>query len=161
MEYVEFYLHALGVPARRYVNNAEVKKGEENFYKAKCDLCHMPTLHTRADAPLLLNGTRLPWLCNQVIHPYSDYLLHDMGPELDDHLSAGLATGAEWRTTPLWGIGLQEVVNGHTEFLHDGRARNLKEAIMWHGGEGAVSRELFKRMSKEDRDALILFIESL
>ncbi|BEG62009.1 hypothetical protein Cfast33896_09640 [Coprobacter fastidiosus] len=83
------------------------------------------------------------------------------GPELDDHLSAGLATGAEWRTTPLWGIGLQEVVNGHTEFLHDGRARNLKEAIMWHGGEGAVSRELFKRMSKEDRDALILFIESL
>ena len=161
MEYVDFYLHALGVPARRYVNNAEVKKGEENFYKAKCDLCHMPTLHTRADAPLLLNGTRLPWLCNQVIHPYSDYLLHDMGPELDDHLSAGLATGAEWRTTPLWGIGLQEVVNGHTEFLHDGRARNLKEAIMWHGGEGAVSRELFKRMSKEDRDALILFIESL
>jgi Predicted thiol oxidoreductase len=143
------------------VNHKEVKKGEENFYKAKCDLCHLPTLHTRSDAPILLNGTRLPWLTNQVIHPYSDFLLHDMGPELDDHLSAGLAFGCEWRTTPLWGIGLQDVVNGHTHFLHDGRARNLTEAIMWHGGEGAVSRELFRRMSKEDRQALILFLETL
>ncbi len=161
MEEVDFYLHTLGVPARRFVNYAEVKKGEENFYKAKCDLCHLPTLHTRSDAPTLLNGTRLPWLANQVIHPYSDYLLHDMGSALDDHLSAGLAYGCEWRTTPLWGIGLQEVVNGHTRFLHDGRARNLTEAIMWHGGEGAVSRELFRRMSKDDRRALLLFLETL
>lgn len=116
MKYVDFYLHALGVPARRYVNNAEVKKGEENFYKAKCDLCHMPTLHTRADAPLLLNGTRLPWLCNQVIHPYSDYLHTRYGAqELDDHLSAGLATGAGMADNAIMGYRLwQEVVNGHT-----------------------------------------------
>jgi len=161
MEDVDLYMHCLGVPARRYVNNATVKKGEENFYRAKCQLCHLPTLNTRQDAPLLLNGTRLPWLANQIIHPYSDFLLHDMGPELEDHLRSGLAFGNEWRTTPLWGIGLQTVVNGHSQFLHDGRARNLKEAILWHGGEGEVSREIFKRMSKEDRDALIIFLESL
>lgn len=161
MENVDLYMSALGVPARRNVNHELVKKGEENFYKAKCQLCHTPTLHTRQDAPVLLNGTRLPWLCNQTIHPYSDFLLHDMGPELDSHSKAGLAASYEWRTTPLWGIGLQETVNGHTQFLHDGRARNLTEAIMWHGGEGAVSRELFRRMSKEDRDALLIFVNSL
>ncbi len=161
MEDVDLYLSALGVPARRYVNNETVKKGEENFYKAKCHLCHIPTLHTRANSPVLLNGTRLPWLTGQTIHPYSDFLLHDMGPGLDSQYKAGLAMGNEWRTTPLWGIGLQESVNGHTQFLHDGRARNYIEAIMWHDGEGAVSRELFKRMSKEDRDALVMFLRSL
>lgn len=161
MEHVDFYMHALGVPARRDVNDPVVKQGEKNFVKAKCDLCHVPTLHTRQDAPILINGTRLPWLASQTIHPYSDFLLHDMGPELDSHYGSGLAMGCEWRTTPLWGIGLQYKVNQHTIFLHDGRARNLVEAIMWHGGEGAVSRELFRRMSKEDRDALIKFVESL
>lgn len=161
MEDVDLYLSGLGVPARRNVTHPMVKKGEENFYRAKCHLCHTPTLHTRQDAPVLLNGTRLPWLCNQTIHPYSDFLLHDMGTELDSHYKAGAAQSYEWRTTPLWGIGLQEKVNGHTHFLHDGRARNLLEAIMWHGGEGSVSRELFKRMSKEDRDALLIFLNSL
>ena len=161
MEDVDLYMYALGVPARRNVNNPVVKKGEENFQKAKCHLCHIPTLHTRQDAPVLLNGTRLPWLSNQTIHPYSDFLLHDMGPALDNKVKVGSAHSYEWRTTPLWGIGLQETVNGHTHFLHDGRARNLIEAIMWHDGEGAVSRELFKRMSKEDRDALITFVNSL
>ena len=161
MEDVDLYLHALGVPARRNVTDPTVKKGEAAFYEARCHLCHTPTLHTRSDSPVLLNGTRMPWLSSQVIHPYSDFLLHDMGWELSDHLKAGLAGGDEWRTTPLWGIGLQERVNGHTYFLHDGRARNLLEAIMWHGGEGAVSRELFSRMDKEKRDALIVFLESL
>ena len=161
MENVDFYLHALGVPARRDVDDPVVQQGEKAFYRARCDLCHVPTLHTRADAPALLNGTRLPWLASQTIHPYSDFLLHDMGPELDSHYTSGLALGCEWRTTPLWGIGLQKKVNQHTYFLHDGRARNLIEAIMWHGGEGAVSRELFARMSKDDRDALIRFLESL
>lgn len=161
MEDVDLYMSTLGVPARRNVNNPTVKKGEENFYKAKCHLCHTPTLHTRQDAPVLLNGTRLPWLSNQVIHPYSDFLLHDMGPGLDNHVVVGSARSYEWRTTPLWGVGLQETVNGHTFFLHDGRARNFIEAIMWHDGEGAVSRELFKRMSKEDRDAVISFLQSL
>ncbi len=161
MEDVDLYLSALGVPARRYVNDKTIKKGEEKFYEAKCHLCHTPTLHTRQDAPVLINGTRLPWLCNQTIHPYSDFLLHDMGPDLDSKYKAGLAMGCEWRSTPLWGIGLQEAVNGHNQFLHDGRARNFIEAIMWHGGEGGVSRELFSRMSKEDRDALIMFLRSL
>jgi CxxC motif-containing protein (DUF1111 family) len=161
MEHVDFYLHALGVPARRNVNDPTVKQGESNFYKAKCDLCHTPTLHTRQDAPTLINGTRLPWLSRQTIHPYSDFLLHDMGVELDSHYSSGLALGCEWRTTPLWGIGLQSKVNQHTHFLHDGRARNILEAIMWHAGEGAVSRDIFKQMSKTDRDALVKFVESL
>jgi CxxC motif-containing protein (DUF1111 family) len=161
MEDVDLYLYTLGVPARRYVNNETVKKGEENFYGAKCHLCHTPTLHTRQNAPVLINGTRLPWLSGQTIHPYSDFLLHDMGPGLDSRYKAGLAMGNEWRTTPLWGIGLQETVNGHTQFLHDGRARNFTEAIMWHDGEGAVSRELFARMSKEDRDAVLMFLRSL
>ncbi len=161
MEDVDLYLSSLGVPARRNVNNETVKKGEENFYKAKCHLCHTPTLHTRQDAPVLLNGTRLPWLSSQTIHPYSDFLLHDMGRELDSGYRSGAAQTYEWRSTPLWGIGLQETVNGHTHFLHDGRARNLLEAIMWHGGEGSVSRELFSRMSKEDRNALMIFVNSL
>ncbi len=161
MEDVDLYMSTLGVPARRNVNNEVVKRGEKKFFEAKCHLCHTPTLHTRQDAPVLLNGTRLPWLSNQTIHPYSDFLLHDMGEGLDNHVQVGSAYSYEWRTTPLWGIGLQETVNGHTRFLHDGRARNLVEAIMWHDGEGAVSRELFSRMSKEDRDALIVFLNSL
>lgn len=161
MEDVDLYMHTLGVPARRNVNDPTVKRGEENFYRAKCHLCHTPTLHTRAQPTVLLNGSSLPWLSGQTIHPYSDFLLHDMGPELDSQYKSGLAMGNEWRTTPLWGIGLQQTVNGHTRFLHDGRARNFTEAIMWHGGEGAVSRELFRRMPKEDRDALVVFLESL
>lgn len=161
MEDVDLYMQCLGVPARRYVNNAVTKKGEAAFYAAKCNLCHLPTLHTKPEGSVLLNGTRLPWLGGQTIHPYSDFLLHDMGPELDDHLKSGEAFGCEWRTTPLWGIGLQEIVNGHSQFLHDGRARSLQEAILWHGGEGAVSRELFKKLDKEDRRALIVFLETL
>jgi CxxC motif-containing protein (DUF1111 family) len=136
------------------------------FYKAKCHLCHVTTLHTRPRGATLLNGTELPWLGSQTIHPYSDFLLHDMGSEimdvgLNDNYVSGLARGNEWRTTPLWGIGLQEKVNGHTYFLHDGRARNLNEAILWHGGEGEASKNLYKKMDKEDRDALITFLNSL
>ena len=166
MENVDLYMQSLGVPARRNVNDPEVKMGERMFYEAKCHLCHVTTLHTRPRGSVLLNGTQLPWLCNQTIHPYSDFLLHDMGSEimgvgLNDNYVSGLARGNEWRTTPLWGIGLQEKVNGHTCFLHDGRARNFVEAIMWHGGEGEASRNLFKAMTKERRDALVKFLESL
>lgn len=166
MENVDLYMQSLGVPARRNVNDPEVKMGERMFYEAKCHLCHVTTLHTRPRGSVLLNGTQLPWLGNQTIHPYSDFLLHDMGSEimgvgLNDNYVSGLARGNEWRTTPLWGIGLQEKVNGHTCFLHDGRARNFVEAIMWHGGEGEASRNLFKAMTKERRDALVKFLESL
>ncbi len=166
MENVDLYMQSLGVPARRNVNDPEVKMGERMFYEAKCHLCHVTTLHTRPRGSVLLNGTQLPWLGNQTIHPYSDFLLHDMGSEimgvgLNDNYVSGLARCNEWRTTPLWGIGLQEKVNGHTCFLHDGRARNFVEAIMWHGGEGEASRNLFKAMTKERRDALVKFLESL
>ena len=180
MEDVDFYLHGLGVPARRLGSTKQtaaykgrtiterelVSIGEQKFYEAKCHLCHVTTLHTRPRGATLLNGTELPWLGGQAIHPYSDYLLHDMGSELmgvglNDNYVSGLARGNEWRTTPLWGIGLQEKVNAHTYFLHDGRARNLQEAIMWHGGEGEASKNLFARMEKDDRSALIKFLESL
>ena len=166
MENVELYMQGLGVPARRNVNDPTVIRGEQNFYRAKCHLCHTVTLHTRPRGSVLLNNTQLPWLGRQTIHPYSDFLLHDMGSEimgvgLNDNYVSGLARGNEWRTTPLWGIGLQEKVNGHTYFLHDGRARNLVEAIMWHGGEGEASKNIFKNMEKEERDALIAFLNSL
>lgn len=166
MEDVDLYMQCLAVPARRNVNNAQVIRGEEMFHKAKCHLCHTETLHTRTRGSTLLMGTQLPWLGGQIIHPYSDFLLHDMGSEimgvgLNDNYVSGLARGNEWRTTPLWGIGLQQKVNGHTYFLHDGRARNYVEAIMWHGGEGEASKNIFKNMPKEDRDALIAFLNSL
>lgn len=166
MEDVDLYMQSLSVPARRNVNDAEVKRGEDMFYQAKCHLCHVTTLHTKPRGTTLLNGTQLPWLGSQTIHPYSDFLLHDMGSEimgvgLNDNYVSGLARGNEWRTTPLWGIGLQERVNGHTYFLHDGRARNFIEAIMWHGGEGEASKNLFRQMPKADRDALVKFLESL
>lgn len=166
MEDVDLYMQSLGVPARRNVNDPAVKHGEQMFYQAKCHLCHVTTLHTKPRGSRLLNGTELPWLGSQTIHPYSDFLLHDMGSEimgvgLNDNYVSGLAAGNEWRTTPLWGIGLQEKVNGHTYFLHDGRARNFVEAIMWHGGEGEASKNLFKAMDKTDRDALVTFLESL
>lgn len=166
MENVDLYMQSLGVPARRNVNDPQVQMGEEMFYKAACHLCHVTTLHTKPRGTVLLNNTELPWLGSQTIHPYSDFLLHDMGSEimgvgLNDNYVSGLARGNEWRTTPLWGIGLQEKVNGHTSFLHDGRARNLVEAIMWHGGEGEASKNIFKNMSKEERDALIAFLNSL
>ena len=166
MENVDLYMQSLGVPARRNVNDEQVKRGEQMFYQAKCHLCHVTTLHTRPRGTTLLNGTQLPWTGNQTIHPYSDFLLHDMGSEimgvgLNDNYKSGLAQGNEWRTTPLWGVGLQEKVNGHTYFLHDGRARNFVEAIMWHGGEGEASKNLFKKMSREDRDAVVAFLKSL
>lgn len=180
MENVDYYLHALGVPARRLGSTQTavtykgqtlterqlVAIGEQRFHEAKCHLCHTTTLHTRPRGATLLNGTELPWLGNQTIHPYSDFLLHDMGSEimgvgLNDNYVSGLARGNEWRTTPLWGVGLQEKVNAHTYLLHDGRARNFVEAIMWHGGEGEASKNLFAGMHKEDRSALVKFLESL
>ncbi|MBR1732530.1 MAG: thiol oxidoreductase [Alloprevotella sp.] len=166
MENVDLYLQCLGVPARRNVNDPDVKAGEQLFYQAGCHLCHVTTLHTRPRGTALLAGTTLPWLGSQTVHPYSDYLIHDMGSEimgvgLNDNYVSGLCRGNEWRTTPLWGIGLQQKVNGHTYFLHDGRARNFTEAIMWHGGEGYASRQKFASYSRTQRAQLIKFLESL
>ena len=148
---VVFYVQTLAVPAARDYPDRE--RGAELFFAAGCHQCHAPRHETgRHD---------IPALSNQIIFPYTDLLLHDMGPGLADGRADFHASGSEWRTPPLWGIGLTETVNGHTRFLHDGRARNLEEAILWHGGEAEPAKEVFRSMSAEDRAALIKFLESL
>ena len=154
LEVVTFYVQTLAVPARRDIDDPQVKQGEQLFAEAQCANCHVPTLRTG-----VLAG--VPSVSNQTIHPYTDLLLHDMGPDLADNRPDFHASGREWRTPPLWGIGLVQRVNGHTNFLHDGRARDLMEAILWHGGEAEASRQTVKQMSKAERDALIAFLESL
>ena len=154
LDVVTFYVQTLAVPARRNVDDPQVKHGEQLFAKAQCASCHVPTLRTG-----VLAG--VPSVSNQTIHPYTDMLLHDMGPELADNRPDFHASGSEWRTPPLWGIGLVKRVNGHTNFLHDGRARDLLEAILWHAGEAERSRQIVEQMSKIERDALIAFLESL
>ncbi len=164
LELAAFYVQTLAVPARRNIQNVTVRRGEELFHDALCAKCHIPTIQTGTHfTPTLVQGSanEIPALSNQQIHAFTDLLLHDMGPDLADNRPDFLATGQEWRTPPLWGIGLFLVVNGHDRFLHDGRARNLEEAILWHGGEGEASREAFKAMGKADRDALVAFLRSL
>lgn len=148
-----FYTQTLAVPARRNVDSPDVQLGQMVFALANCHGCHVPVLKT-GDFPIAE-------LANQVIRPYTDMLLHDMGPGLADFRPDFLATGTEWRTPPLWGIGLTRVVNGHTSFLHDGRARNLLEAIMWHGGEAEESRRYVENLSKVELDALLAFLNSI
>jgi CxxC motif-containing protein (DUF1111 family) len=151
---ITFYLQALAVPARRNAGDAEVKRGEALFAQANCAACHVPALKT-GPKPALRAAADL------TIYAYTDLLLHDMGEELADHRPDFKADGREWRTAPLWGIGLLRTVNGHSDLLHDGRARNVTEAILWHGGEAEKSREAFRAMGKADRDALVKFVESL
>ena len=152
-ERLVFYTQTLAVPAMRNIQERDVRKGAEMFLKAGCAACHTPSYTT--------GEHEIAALSEQTIFPYTDLLLHDMGDELADGRPDFLATGREWRTPPLWGIGLVERVNGHTRFLHDGRARNLSEAILWHGGEAERSRDAFREMSREERDALIAFLKSL
>jgi CxxC motif-containing protein (DUF1111 family) len=154
LDLVTFYSQHLAVPARRDVDAPEVLRGKEIFHALGCTGCHAPKFVTRKDAP---DKT----LAFQLIWPYSDFLLHDLGPAMADWQPVGDARGAEWRTQPLWGIGLTQTVSGHTFFLHDGRARNLTEAILWHGGEAEAATVGFKSLPKTDRDALIRFLESL
>jgi CxxC motif-containing protein (DUF1111 family) len=151
---VAFYTRTLGVPARRGLDDPTETQGEQLFYAAGCNGCHVPTLRTA-----VLLG--VPEVSNQVIHPYTDLLLHDMGPALADGRPDFLASGSEWRTAPLWGIGLLETVNDHTNLLHDGRARGLLEAVLWHGGEATNARERVRRMSAPERGALVAFLQSL
>jgi CxxC motif-containing protein (DUF1111 family) len=154
LERVAFYTHLLAVPARRDIDDATVRRGEQLFGSIGCAACHVGTFTTGE-----LGGH--PELSHQTIHPYTDLLLHDMGAGLADHRPDFAADGFEWRTPPLWGIGLVETVNQHSFFLHDGRARGLAEAILWHGGEGEASRERFRMLAAADREALIRFLESL
>lgn len=151
---VVFYSRTLAVPARRNVDDPQVLKGKALFHEANCQGCHVPKFTTGAQAPE-------PELANQTIRPYTDLLLHDMGPGLADGRPEFLANGQEWRTAPLWGIGLTEAVNGHTQFLHDGRARNLMEAVLWHGGEAAASRDKVLTFDADQRAALLAFLNSL
>ncbi len=149
-----FYLKTLGVPAKRNVNDSEVIRGKQLFSEASCVKCHVPKQKTAVNVAFKS-------ISNQTIYPYTDLLLHDMGAGLADNRTEYLADGSEWRTPPLWGIGLTEVVNGHSNFLHDGRARNLTEAILWHGGEAINAKLYFKKLNVKDRAALIKFLKSL
>ncbi len=153
-ESVVFYVRALAVPARRNVQDATVRKGERLFDEAGCSECHVATLRSEPRGELGELGT-------VVIHPYTDLLLHDMGEGLDDGRPSFEASGRQWRTPPLWGLGLIEIVNGHTFLLHDGRARSVSEAILWHDGEGRRARDAFVAMSVVDRTALLAFLASL
>ena len=154
LDKVTIYMQTLAVPAMRNIEDEQVQQGARLFVQTQCAACHTPRYETG-------NAHPLEPLRNQVIFPYTDLLLHDMGEGLADNRPDGLATGREWRTPPLWGIGLVETVNKHTMFLHDGRARSIEEAILWHGGEAAGSRTQFMSLTKDEREALIRFLESI
>jgi CxxC motif-containing protein (DUF1111 family) len=151
---VEFYTRNLAVPARRDVDSPQVLAGKNLFYQAGCVSCHTPKFTTSANAAE-------PELANQFIYPYSDLLLHNMGPGLADNRTEFAASGSDWRTPPLWGIGLTQTVSGHTQFLHDGRARNLLEAVLWHGGEAEPAKQQVLQFNAEQRAALLAFLNSL
>lgn len=150
---VAFYNRTLAVPARRNLDSPDVVAGARVFESLECGSCHTPRHET---------GTHeIDALVEQVIYPFTDLLLHDMGPDLGDGRPDGEASGTEWRTPPLWGIGLTETVNGHLNFLHDGRARSLEEAILWHGGEAQGARDGFTALDAAQRQQLIDFLNSL
>ena len=148
------YERMLGVPVRRHLDSDDVRRGAALFVESGCAACHRPTL-TTGDVP------DEPWLSHQKLHPYTDLLLHDIGAGLADGRADFEASGSEWRTPPLWGLGLQQTVNGHTLLLHDGRARNVSEAILWHGGEAERAKEAYRNLSRVDRAALLAFLDSL
>ncbi len=154
LDALTFYASTLAVPARRQIDDPVVGRGEQVFAELDCTACHTPTMVTGEDA-------LIPALAGQVIHPYTDLLLHDMGEALADHRPEFLASGREWRTPPLWAIGLQSTVSKRQSLLHDGRAQGFAEAILWHGGEAEASREAFRRIPTTDRTALLAFLNSL
>lgn len=154
LDAVVTYARLLAVPERELINESDIKVGEVLFTEAKCVSCHIPKFTTG-------ESRALPILSRQIIFPYSDFLLHDMGEDLADHRPDIEADGNEWRTPPLWGIGLIHAVNKHNRLLHDGRARGIEEAILWHGGEASDSKKTFMSFSQVQRKQLIQFVESL
>jgi CxxC motif-containing protein (DUF1111 family) len=154
LESVVRYVRTLAVPARRELEPEVAMRGDALFRSAGCDACHVETLRT-TEVP------HVPELSNVDFHPYTDLLLHDLGDALADHRPAFAAGGNEFRTAPLWGVGLVEKVNGRGSFLHDGRARSITDAVLWHGGEAESAKRAFVAMSAADRRALIAFVESL
>src|SRR5690606_13707426 len=154
VEDVVFYLRTLRPPPRRRADDPDVLEGEILFDEIGCAACHVPTLRTGRSEIMALNEVEF--------HPYTDLLLHDMGPDLDDGYTEGRALTSEWRTAPLWGIGLAERFQGGTAyFLHDGRAESLRDAIEFHGGEGAASRSAFRKLAPDEQERVIRFLESL
>jgi CxxC motif-containing protein (DUF1111 family) len=151
---VVFYLKTLRVPLRRDADAPDVMAGEGLFADIGCASCHLPSIRTGFSEIRELSGV--------LVHPFTDLLLHDMGPDLDDGYTEGRATTSEWRTTPLWGLGLSaSLQGGQAFFMHDGRARTLVEAIALHGGEGAASRDGFAALSQEDQARVTAFLRSL
>ena len=154
-EELTFWELALAVPARRNVTDPQFQRGEKLFAEAQCAVCHVPQLTTADTFPVL------PQLAKQTFRAYTDLLLHDMGEGLADGRPDFLAGGRDWRTQPLWGIGLSQTVSGSNHFLHDGRARSITEAILWHGGEAEGAKERFRRMGRAEREALLRFLEGV
>ncbi len=154
LDLVVFYARNLAVPARPNAAAPEVLAGKRIFHAAGCAACHNPSFTTRADSAELEQSAQKIW-------PYTDLLLHDMGEGLADNRPESAADGREWRTAPLWGLGLTEIVSGHTQLLHDGRARNPLEAILWHGGEAEAAKQRVIAMPKKEREALLAFLRSL
>jgi CxxC motif-containing protein (DUF1111 family) len=148
------YARTLAVPVARNLDDPTVHRGYGLFRDFGCAACHATTLKTDDNAPL-------PELRNQTFHPFTDLLLHDMGEGLADNRPDRSATGTEWRTPPLWGLGLIGKVNGHDRLLHDGRARGPAEAILWHGGEAEAAKEKFRKADAADRAALIAFLNAI
>lgn len=154
LDLVTFYARNLGVPERRNMADPEVLHGKQVFYTLGCPACHTPKFVTN-------RLTDQPEQSFQLIWPYTDLLLHDMGAGLADNRPDGRADGQEWKTPPLWGIGLTEQVSGHGQLLHDGRARSVLEAVLWHGGEAQAARDKVVQLSTSDRDALLAYLGSL
>lgn len=148
------YMETLKAPIQRKQDDAQIGRGKSIFTQINCAACHVPEL-TTGDAPIEV-------LSNKTFFPYTDLLLHDMGPGLDDGYTEGSALTSEWRTPPLWGLGLSPTTTGGQYFLlHDGRARSIQEAILLHGGEAENSRVLFQELSSSEEEDLIKFLESL
>lgn len=154
LDAIEFYLANLAPPPRRRADDPQIMAGERLFADIGCATCHRPSLETGPNP-------RFPLTAGQRIAPYSDLLLHDMGRGLADGRPDYEASGRQWRTPPLWGIGLVPLINEHSQYLHDGRARNLQEAILWHGGEATPSRQRYARANASQRGAILAFLQSL
>lgn len=151
---VVFYLQTLKAPIQRNKNDADVVAGQQIFTSVSCNKCHTPQLQT--------GPSSIAALSNKTFFPYTDMLLHDMGPALNDNYTEGTAITAEWRTPPLWGLGLSKNSQGGQLFLlHDGRARTIEDAIMLHGGEATQSKNTFQQLSASDKYKLVKFLESL
>jgi CxxC motif-containing protein (DUF1111 family) len=154
LERIVTTMRTVAVPVQRDYDNPTIIAGLDAFRRFGCATCHLPTLETDSTAAF-------PELRGQTFHPFTDLLLHDMGDGLADGRPDGSATGSEWRTPPLWGLGLVPAVNGHDRLLHDGRARGFAEAILWHGGEAEAAKEAFRKADEVDRDSLLAFLSSL